>query len=72
MNSNKTENITFGSSKQLKNNVKNITINGDHITSSICIRYLGVWANQQLNFKHHIAPKFKTAMLNMQRLKQIR
>ena len=56
----------------MKNNVKSIGINGDQIASGTCIRYLGVWANPQLNFKHHIAQKCKTVMLNMQRLKQIR
>ena len=66
MNSKKTEYITFGSSKQfMKNNVKSININGDPIASITCIRYLGVWADQQL------AQKCKTAMLNMQRLKKI-
>ena len=56
MNSKKTEYITFGSSKHLmKNNVKSIDINGDLIAGSTYIRYLGVWADQQLTFKHHIA-----------------
>ena len=64
MKSNKTEYITFGSSEQLmKNNVKSIDINGDLIAGSTCIKYLGVWANHQLNFKHHIAQKCKIAML---------
>ena len=51
MNSKKTEYITLRSSKQLmKNNVKSIDISGDQIASSTCIRYLGVWADTQLNF----------------------
>ena len=62
MDSKKTEYITFGSSKQLtKNNVKSIDINGDQIPSGTCIRYFGVWANKQLNFKHYKAQKCKTA-----------
>ena len=65
MNSKKTEYITFGSSKQLM-------INGDLIAGSTCIRYLGVWADQQLNFKHNIVQKCKIAVVNIQRLKQIR
>ena len=73
INSKKTEYITFGSAKQLiKNSVKSIDINGDLIAGSTCIRDLGVWANQQLNCKNHIALKCKIAMLNIQRLKQIR
>ena len=50
----------------------NIDINGDIIAGSTCKRYFGVWIDQQLNFKHHIAQKCKIAMLNIQRLKQIR
>ena len=53
MNSKKTKYITVGSSKQLmKNIVKSIDISGDQIASGTCIRYFGVWADQQLNFKH--------------------
>ena len=64
MDSKKTEFITFGSSKHLmKNNVKSIDINSDQIASGTCIRYLGVWADQQLNFKYHVSQKCKTAML---------
>ena len=67
MNSNKTEYITFGSSRQLKKNeIRSIDINGDIIAVSTCIRYLEVWVDQQLNFKHHIAQKCKIAMLNIQ------
>ena len=73
MDSKKTEYITFGSSRQLKKNeIRSIDINGDIIVGSTCIRYLRVWADQQLNFKHHIAQKCKIAILNIQRLKQIR
>ena len=62
MNRKKTEYITFGSSKQLlKNNVKTININGDQITSSTCIRYHGVWADQQLNFKTSNSPKVQNS-----------
>ena len=73
INSNKTEYITFRSSRQLKKNeIRSSDINGDIIAGSTCIRYLRVWVDQQLNFKHHIAQKCKIAMLNIQRLKQIR
>ena len=73
MNSKKTEYITFGSSRQLKKNENmSIDINGDTIVGSTCIRYLGVWADKQLNFNHHIAQKCKRTMLNIHRLKHIR
>ena len=73
MSSKKTEYITFRSSRQLKKNeIRSIDINGDIIAGNTCIRFLRVWADQQLNFKHHIAQKCKIAMLNIQRLKQIR
>ena len=56
MNSKKTEYITFGSSRQLKESGNgSININGDAIVGSTCIRYLGAWADQQLNFKYLIA-----------------
>ena len=73
MNSKETEYITFRSSRQLKKNEnRHIDINGDTIVGSTCIRYLGVWADQQLNFKHHVGQKCKRAMFNIQRVKQIR
>ena len=60
MNSKKTEYITLGSARQLKKNeIRSIDISGDIIAGSTCIRYLGVWADQQLNFKQHIAQKCK-------------
>ena len=47
-------------------------INGDKIEINDCIKYLGVWADHHLTFKHHIKIKCKTAMWNLQKVKTIR
>ena len=73
MNSSKTEIIIFGSRQQLsKATMNSMCINGDKIKTNDCIKYLGVWADQHLTFKHHIKIKCKTAMWNLQKLKTIR
>ena len=73
MNSSKTEIIIFGSRQQLsKITMNSMLINGDKINIGDCIKYLGVWADQHLTFKHHIKIKCKTAMWNLQKLKTIR
>ena len=71
MNSSKTEIIIFGSRQQLsKVTMNSMLINGDKIDIGDCIKYLGVWTDQHLTFKHHIKTKCKTAMWNLQKLKQ--
>ena len=73
MNSSKTEVIIFGSRQQLSKTITNsMCINGKNIEISDCIKYLGVWTDQHLTFKHHIKIKCKTAMWNLQKLKNIR
>ena len=42
-----------------KNEIRSIDINVDTIVGSTCIKYLRVWAYQQLNFKHHLAQKMQ-------------
>ena len=73
MNSSKTEVIIFGSRQQVsKPTTKSMCINGENTEISDCIKYLGVWADQHLTFKHHIKMKCKVAMWNLQKLKTIR
>ena len=36
------------------------------------IRQLGTWLDSNLNFKHHIVIKCRSAMLNLQRIKLVR
>ena len=73
MNASKTEFIMFGSKEQLmKCNTSNITVSGDIVSRSNKIKYLGVTIDEALNFKDHIKMKCKTAMWNIQRVKQIR
>ena len=72
MNDDKTEFIIF-SSRQLAKmiNTDILNVNGTIIQKSEVIRYLGVWLDSQLNFKHHITMKCRVAMLNLQRIKMI-
>ena len=72
MNTSKTEFIMFGSKQQLKKctDVKNI--NGDNIKPESCVRYLGAFLDERLNFKEHVKRKCRTAMLNYLRIKSIR
>jgi hypothetical protein len=73
LNTSKTEYIKFGNQCQIKKcSVYGIDINGDHITESQSIKYLGVLLDEGLNFKKHINSKCQTAMYNLFRLKSIR
>lgn len=73
MNNSKTEFIMFGSRQQLeKCQTTEINICDDAIKSSDCIRYLGAFLDETLNFKEHIKRKCKTAMLNYFKIKSIR
>ena len=58
MNSAKTEFLLVGSRTQLSNCVlTDINVNGEVVKHSTCIKYLGVWMDDKLNFKTHIANK---------------
>ena len=72
MNDDKTEFIIFPSrqvAKKIETNCLNV--NGTMIQKSEVIRYLGIWLDLQLNFKHHITMKCRVMMLNLQRIKMI-
>ena len=73
MNSSKTEVIILHpDSNYQKTITKSMCINGENIEISDCIKYLGVWADQNLTFKHHIKIKCKAAMWNLQKIKTVR
>ena len=72
MNSAKTEFLLIGSRIQLSNCVStDINVNGEIVKHSECIKYLGEWMDDKLNFKIHIANKCQMAMWNLQKLKAI-
>jgi hypothetical protein len=73
MNSSKTEYIMFGSRQQLsKCKTKEIDICGDKVKVQKCIRYLGAFLDETLNFKEHVKRKCKSAMFNYFKIKSIR
>ena len=72
INSAKTEFLLVGSRHQLSKCVsREINVNGEAVKHSTCIRYLGAWADDKLNFKVHIATKCHIAMWNLQKFKVI-
>ena len=72
MNSAKTEFLLVGSRRQLSNCVSTeIDVNGEAVKHSECIKYLGAWVDDKLNFKTHMANKCRIAMWNLQKLKAI-
>ena len=73
MNSSKTEFILFGHPKQLKKCSSNyLKVCGDDVRLSVDVRYMGVYLDSQLIFKQHITHKWKVAMLNIHRIRNIR
>ena len=73
MNPNKTEFIYFGSKPQLKKcKVESLKVSDDLIPRADTIRYLGVYMDTQLNYKHHITKKCRAAMLNYFKIRSIR
>ena len=55
----------FGSRQQLDNcSTNEILVCGDNIELQNCIRYLGAFLDDTLDFKYHIKRKCQTAMLN--------
>ena len=72
MNLDKTEFILFGSPKLLPYcSMDNINVCGDQVSKCDKIKLLGIWLDCNLNFKHHINMKCRTAILNIQKLKHI-
>ena len=73
MNCSKTEFILFGSKTQLSKCITtNISICGDLVKGVSVIRYLGAWLDQNLNFKEHVNKKCTTAIINLNKIRNIR
>ena len=69
LNSDKTEFMYFGTTHQLKKClIDSIDVNGNHITRSEILQYLGAFLDQLLNFKAHMKQKCRTAMRNLIRI----
>ena len=67
MNSGKTEFMYFESSVQLsKCKETAIKVCEDKVERISHIHCLGTWLNEQFSMKHHITPKCRTAMFNIQ------
>ena len=72
MNPSNTEFIYFGHPRQLVKCTENtIQVAGDFILRSDVIRYLGVWMDTNLSFKHHTTKKCQAAMINFIRIRNI-
>ena len=66
MNDIKTEFIILGWRQQLeKCQMKLINVCLTAMPRSIVVRYLGVWFDENLNFKHHVDVKCKSALCNL-------
>ena len=73
MNTDKTEFILLGSRYHLpKCETMSINICGDTVVKSNKIKLLGAWLDENLSFKSHINIKCRTAMYNLQYIRNIR
>ena len=73
MNLNKSEFLLVGLSRMVcKCELDTITVTGDTIQRSRCIKYLGTWIDENLSIKEHIKRTCGIAMGNIQRLKRIK
>ena len=73
MNDDKTEFILIGHQSQLKKcSINSITVDSSIIRASDHIKYLGVWIDKELNFKHHILKKSRLAAMNLRNISKIR
>ena len=72
VNNHKTEFI-IGSEKMLiTTEVDSLDVNGETITRSRIMKYLGAYLDAELNLETHVANKGKIAMLNIRRIRNIR
>ena len=72
MNNSKSELIIFGNSIQRSKYItREINMEGETVHRSQLVRYLGVWLDRDLTFRTDVKRKCATAMLNLQRIKNI-
>ena len=73
MNTEKTEFIIFGHSKQLEKCVtQQINVVGGMIDRSSCICYLGAYLDEKLTLKEHVKRKSTISIRNIYKIKKIR
>ena len=73
MNTDKTEFIIFGHSKQLEKCVtQQINVVGDLIDRSSCICYLGAFLDENFTLKEHVKRKSAASIRNFYKIKKIR
>ena len=73
MNDSKTEFIYFGGPRQIEKCIVNQkNVNGEMITRSQIITYLGAYLDSVLNFNEYIKIKCKAAILNLLKIKATR
>ena len=73
MNDDKTEVILFGHRSQLKKcDTTHVKVGSTAVAVSDQIKYLGVYTDRELSFKHHIINKSKIAAVNLRNIRNIR
>ena len=73
LNDAKTEFIVFGSKHQVqRNGMKNLNIDDTTVKAKSVIKFLGVYLDESLNMKTHIANRTKNALYNLYLIKNIR
>ena len=72
MNNSKLEFIIFGNRTQVnKCTSDGLRIEGEIVNRSQIVKYLGAWLDSELSLKTHVKKKCTSAMLNLQRIKNI-
>ena len=72
MNNSKSEFIIFGNKTQVdKCILDRFRIEDDIVNRSKTVKYLGAWLDRELTLKTHVKKKCASAMLNLQRIKNI-
>ena len=73
MNDTKSEFIIFGNNTQThKCIMREINTEEESVQRSCLVRYLSVWSDSDLTFKTHVKKKCAMAVMNLQRIKNIR
>ena len=55
-----------------KSKLNSIEVVQDKVEPSLCLRYLGAWLDESLNFHTHVKKKCATAMWNIHKIRNIR
>ena len=73
MNDTKTEFVLFGYRAQLdKCNTTQLKVGNADVQKSECMKYLGVWLDQELSLKRHISEKCRLAAINLRNIRALR